>query len=49
LVLVGCKKEDDVPKTEGAFSASKTTVTVDEEIQFTNNSKKCCIVCVELW
>ena len=39
LVLVGCKKEDDVPKTEGAFSASKTTVTVDEEIQFTNNSK----------
>jgi len=39
IVFVGCKKDDDTPKTEGSFTASKTTVTVDEEIQFTNNSK----------
>lgn len=38
-VLFSCKKKDDDPSAPGAmFTASKTTVVVDEQIQFTNNS-----------
>ncbi len=33
-----CKKEDPPIKPTAAFTASKTTALVDEEIQFTNNS-----------
>lgn len=36
--FAGCNKEDDPPATTSGFNASKTTVTVDEEIQFTNTS-----------
>ena len=37
-LFIGCKKDEDIPKTNGAFTTSKTTVTVDEEITFTNTS-----------
>jgi hypothetical protein len=38
IILNACKKEDEPLKPSASFSASKTTVVVDEEIQFTNNS-----------
>lgn len=37
-LFIGCGKEDDPPATNGAFTVSKTTVAVDEEVQFTNTS-----------
>lgn len=37
-LLNACKKDEDPIKPSSAFSASKTTVVVDEEITFTNTS-----------
>jgi len=38
-LFAACKKEDLPVQPAAKFSASKTTVVVDEEIQFTNNSE----------
>jgi len=38
LLFNACKKEDDPIKPTATFSTSSTTVVVDEEVQFTNNS-----------
>lgn len=40
LMFNACKKEEEPIKPSSAFTASKTTVVVDEEIQFTNNSSE---------
>ena len=37
-IFTGCNKEEDPPKTQSGFTASKSTVTVDEEITFSNTS-----------
>ncbi len=38
ILFNACKKEDDPIQPTAAFNSSKTTVVVDEEIQFTNSS-----------
>ena len=38
IMFNACKKEDNPTEPTSAFTASKTTAVVDEEIQFTNNS-----------
>lgn len=38
-LLVACKKEDELIQGNAQFAASKTTVVVGEEIQFTNKSE----------
>ena len=38
ILFNACKKEEDPIKPTASFTTSSTTVVVDEEIQFTNNS-----------
>ncbi|MEP6645675.1 MAG: PKD domain-containing protein [Saprospiraceae bacterium] len=38
LLVYSCKKDDVIVHPDADFTASKTTVVVDEEIQFTNKS-----------
>jgi PKD repeat protein len=39
IVLMSCSKDDTKPKPIASFTASKTSVLVGEEIQFTNTSE----------